>query len=164
MSYQVYATVTGAKQGAFKGASTQKGREGKIHVVSVSYGVGVTVLREGTGTGATIGKRVEQPLTFSLPWEGCSPQFFTAAYTNEILSTVLFEYYAADKSGVEKLDHTVKLTNATIIEVKEAYASVTPEGAINGKDVGTISLNFQKIEITSTISGATAVDDTRANA
>jgi type VI secretion system secreted protein Hcp len=161
MPYQVYATVVGAKQGAFKGGAIQKGREGKIHVISVGYGVSVTTFREGTG--ASIGKRVEQPLTFSLLWEGCSPQFFTAAYTNEVLSTVQFEYYGTDKTGIEKLNHTVKLTNATVIEIKEAYANVIPDGVGDGKEAQTVSLNFQKIEITSTVSGATAIDDLHGN-
>jgi type VI secretion system secreted protein Hcp len=160
MTYQVYATVTGAKQGVFKGGSTQKGREGKIHAASVDYGVAIP---RDAGSGLATGKRIEQPLIFSTQWDASSPQFFTAAYTNEVLTTVLFEYYGADKSGVEKLNHTVKLTNAIIIEIKEAYASVTPDGAADGKDMQTISLTFQKIEITNTISGTTAIDDTRAN-
>jgi type VI secretion system secreted protein Hcp len=156
MPYQVYATVTAAKQGVFKGDSTQKGREGKIRVIAVSYGV---VSPRDPASGLATGKRTQQPLVFSLNWDGCSPQFFSAAYTNENLTTVLFEYYGTDKTGMERLDHTVKLTNASIAEIREAYAATTPTGTPDGNDVQTVSLTFQKIEITNTVGSITAVDD-----
>ncbi|MBS1801104.1 MAG: type VI secretion system tube protein Hcp [Acidobacteria bacterium] len=156
MAYQVYATVTAAKQGVFKGDSTQKGHEGKIKIDSVSYGV---VSPRDAASGLATGKRVEQPVVFSLNWNACSPQFFGAAYSNENLTTVLFEYFSSDKTGVERLDHTVKLTNASIAEIREAYAAMTPTGAVDGNDVQTVSLTFQKIEITNTVGGITAVDD-----
>ena len=62
-----------------------------------------------------------------------------------------------------KVDHTVKLTNVTIAEVDEAFASVTPMGTVDNNDVQTISLTFQKIEITSNAGGTTAIDDWEPN-
>jgi type VI secretion system secreted protein Hcp len=156
MAYQVYATVTAAKQGVFKGSVTQKGHEGKIRVTAISYGV---VCPRDPASGLATGKRVEQPVVFSLNWDSCSPQFFSAAYSNENLATVLFEYFGADKTGLERLDHTVKLTNASIAEIHEAYAAMTDTGTADGNDVQTVSLTFQKIEITNTVGGITAIDD-----
>jgi type VI secretion system secreted protein Hcp len=156
MAYQVYITVTGAKQGVFKGGSTQKGREGKIHAIAASYGV---VVPRDAISGLATGKRVEKPITFSLEWDGCSPQFFAAAYTNESLTSVLFEYFSAGKDGIEKLDHTVKLSKASIIDINESYAANRPDGGADGRDIQTVSLAFQTIEVTSNISGMTAVDD-----
>jgi type VI secretion system secreted protein Hcp len=157
MAYQVYATVTGSKQGAFKGASTLKGREGRIHVLSMNYGVASP---RDSATGLATGRHTEQPLTFSLYWENCSPQFFTAAFTNEALTSVLFEYYSLEvKTAVETLTHTVKLTNASVASVQESFASTTPAGQTDGSDVQTVTLTFQKIEITNTAGSITAIDD-----
>ena len=72
MPYQVFATVTGAKQGAFKGESTQKGREGKIAITSISYGV--TIPRDAT-SGLATGRRIQHPVIFSKHWGVSSPQF-----------------------------------------------------------------------------------------
>lgn len=156
MAYQIYATVTAAKQGVFKGDSTQKGHEGKIKVTAIGYGV---VSPRDAASGLATGKRVHQPVVFSLNWNACSPQFFAAAYSNENLTTVLFEYFNSDKTGVEKLDHTVKLTNASIAEVHNHYAAATDSGAPDGNEVQTVSLTFQKIEITNTAGGITAIDN-----
>lgn len=155
MAYQVYVTVTGAKQGVFKGGSTQKVLEGKISAIAVSYGA--TVPRD-TGTGLATGKRVQKPVTISLVWDICSPQFFSAAYTNETLTSVLIEYYAAGEDGIIKVDHTVKLTNASISEITESYAAMT-NGTADGRDIQTVALTFQSIEVTSNVSKLTAVDE-----
>lgn len=157
MAYQVYATVTGTKQGVFKGGSSQRGHEGKIHVTAVSYGVTVP---HDAASWHLAGKLLEQPLTFSMLWEECSPQFFAAAYTNEMLSAVQLDYFVQDNTGIEKLSHTLKLTNAVVVDIKEAYASIAADGVtVDGKDVQTVSLTFQKIEIASTLGGASAEDD-----
>lgn len=156
MAYQVYVTVTGAKQGVFKGSSTQKGREGKIHAIAVSYGVAVP---RDASSGLATGKRVEKPVTFSLEWDGCSPQFFAAAYTNENLTSVLFEYFSTGRDGIEKVDHTVKISMANIIDITQSYAATQLDGKADGRDIQTVSLAFQTIEISSNVSGLTAVDD-----
>jgi len=160
MAYQVYVTVTGTKQGVFKGESTQKGREGKIQALAVSYGV--TVPRD-IASGQASGKRTEQPLVFSKNWGASSPQFFAAAYANEALSSVLIEYYAQSADGSVKVDHTVKLTNASIVSVLDSFAETNATGAADGRDIDTITLTFQKIEITSNSGGTSAIDELRAN-
>jgi type VI secretion system secreted protein Hcp len=160
MTYQVYATVTGAKQGVFKGSSTQKGREGKIRVASVNYGVSIP--HDASSVLAT-GRRMQQPVSFSLEWDSSSTQFFSAAFANETLTSVLFEYFGTNSKGIEALDHTVKLTNASMTAVQEAYASTTLPGAADGKDMQTVTLSFQKIEITNSVTGGSAIDELRAN-
>jgi len=159
MTYQVYITVTGSKQGAFKGGSTQKGREGKIHAAAVNYGV--TIPRDNN-SGLATGKRIQKPVAFSIEWDSCSPLFFSAAYANETLTSVLIEYFAAGKDGLEKLDHTVKLKNASISDITESYATAI-NGIADGRDLQTVSMTFQSIEITSNVSNSTAIDDWRPN-
>jgi type VI secretion system secreted protein Hcp len=157
MAYQVYVTVTGAKQGAFKGGCTQKDLEGKIKAIAVSYGA--TIPRD-TGTGLATGKRVQKPVTISLAWDVCSPQFFSAAYTNETLTSVLIEYYVTGEDCVSTIDHTVTLKNASISEITESYAAMT-NGTADGRDMQTVALTFQSIEVTSSVSKLTAVDEWR---
>ncbi len=100
MVTQFFVTVTGAKQGDFKGESTQKSHEGKIQGVAFSYGV--LSPRDGT-SGLPTGKRQHQPVVFSKEWGASSPQFYQAIYTNESLPTVLFEFFVANISGAQVL-------------------------------------------------------------
>jgi type VI secretion system secreted protein Hcp len=156
MALQFFATVTGAKQGAFKGESTQKGREGKTPGVALTYGVASP--RDVT-SGQASGKRQQHPVVFTKEWGASSPQFYTAAYTNEILSSVLLEFYSTSPTGVQVVDHTIKLTNATIIEIEQSVMVPQSGGpVIDSRDLQVISMIFQKIEITSTTGGTTASD------
>ena len=110
MTLQLYATVTGALQGAFKGEATSPKLLHKIPGVAFSYGV---LDPHDAATGAPSGRRQHQPVTFTKQWGASSPQFYQAAYTNEVLTTVLFEFFLPLSDGTESLDHTIKLTNAT---------------------------------------------------
>ena len=156
MPIQIYATVTGAKQGAFKGETTQKGREGKIPGVGFNYGVAVP--RDGTSGQAT-GKRMHRPVVFTKEWGASSPQFYTAAFTNEVLSTVLFEFFVTAANGTQVVDRTIKLTNAIIVESDQSLLLPQVGGpVIDSRDLHVISFTFQKIEITSLTGGTAATD------
>ena len=157
MPLQFFATVTGAKQGVFKGESTQKGREGKIPGVGVSYGLAIP--RDSTSGQAT-GKRMHRPVVFTKEWGASSPQFYAAAFTNELLSSVVFEFYATAANGIQVLDHTIKLTNAIIVESDQTLLLPQSGGpVIDSRDLHVISFTFQKIEITSLTGGTSATDN-----
>jgi len=157
MAVQIYASFKGVKQGDFKGESTQKGHEGTVPGVAFSYGV---IIPRDTVTGQATGKRQHQPVVFTKEWGASSPQFYTAAYTNEVLSQVTFNFYVAGPTGLQQLDHTVKLTNATIISVKQSIHLPQQGGpVIDSRELEEIALTFQKIEIAS-IPGSTTATDT----
>jgi type VI secretion system secreted protein Hcp len=157
MAVQIYATVTGAKQGAFKGETTQKGRENMIPVVGFSYGV---IVPRDTATGQASGKRQHQPVVLTKEWGASSPQFYTAAYANEVLTTVVFNFFVINPVGVQQLDHTVKLTNATIASVQQSIHLPQSGGPIiDSRELQEISFTFQKIDITSISGGTEATDD-----
>lgn len=157
MAPQFFATVTGAKQGAFKGESTQKGREGKIPGVGFSYGVAIP--RDATSGQAT-GKRMHRPVVFTKEWGASSPQFYAAAFTNELLPSVVFEFYATASNGIQVLDHTIKLTNAIIVESDQSLLLPQSGGPVNdSRDLHVVSFTFQKIEITSLTGKTSATDD-----
>ena len=160
MVTQFFVTVTGAKQGNFKGESTQKGHEGKIQGVAFSYGV--LSPRDGI-SGLPTGKRQHQPVVFSKEWGASSPQFYQAIYTNESLPTVLFEFFVTNISGAQVLHHTVKLTNASISAVRETLPDNQPTGSVDPRDLQEISFTFQKIEIVSVTGGTQAADDWETN-
>jgi type VI secretion system secreted protein Hcp len=157
MAIQIFASFKGVKQGDFKGESTQKSHEGMIPCVGFSYGV--IIPRDAT-TGAATGKRQQQPVVFTKEWGASSPQFYVAAYTNEVLSEVIFNFYVAGPTGLQQLDHTVKLTNATIASVKQSLLLPQHGGpVIDSRELQEISLTFQKIDITSIPGKTEATDD-----
>jgi type VI secretion system secreted protein Hcp len=157
MAIQIYASFKGVRQGDFKGESTQKGREGMIPGVAFSYGV---LVPRDTASGLPTGKRQHQPVVFTKQWGVSSPQFYTAAYTNETLSQVTFNFYVTGPTGIQQLDHTIKLTNAIIISVKQSLQIPQSGGPIiDSRELQEISLTFQKIDITSIPGKTEAMDD-----
>ncbi len=155
MATQFFVTVTGAKQGAFKGESTQKGHEGKIPGVAFNYGV--LSPRDAT-SGLPTGKRQHQPVVFNKVWGASSPQFYEAIFTNETLTTVLFEFFVQNPAGVQALNHTIKLTNSSLSAVRQTLPDNQPAGALDPRELQEISLTFQKIDILN-IGGVEATDD-----
>ena len=129
MATQIFATVTGTKQGAFKGESLQKGREGKIPGVGFQYGV---VSPHDIASGQVTGKRQQKPVVFTKEWGASSPEFYAAAYTNEVLSTVLFEFYSTSPTGTVVVDHTIRLTNATIVRTFMAKSTTSTPTSCKG--------------------------------
>ena len=157
MAVQIYASFKGVKQGDFKGESNQKGREGTIPCVGFSYGV---IVPRDVATGQASGKRQHQPVIVTTEWGASSPQFYAAAYTNEVLSAVAFNFYVPGPTGLLQLDHTIKLTNATIVSVKQSILLPQQGGpVIDSRELEEISLTFQKIDITSIPGGTEATDD-----
>ena len=157
MAVQIYATFKGVKQGDLRGDSTEKGREGMILGVGFSYGV---ISPRDSTSGLPTGKRQEQPIVFTKEWSVSSPQFYTAAYTNETLSQVTFNFYVTGPTGIQQLDHTIKLTNAIIISVKQSLQIPQSGGPIiDSRELQEISLTFQKVDITSIPGKTEAMDD-----
>ena len=160
MAVQIYATVTGSKQGAFKGETTQKGREGKIPGVALTYGV---ISPRDPASGLPTGKRQHQPVVFTKEWGASSPQFYVAIFNNETLTTVLFEFFTTDPKGIERVDHTIKLTNVTLSAVQQSVRLPQQGGPIiDSRELQEISFIFQKIDITSVTGGTEAIDDWEA--
>jgi type VI secretion system secreted protein Hcp len=157
MAVQPYASVTGAQQGPFKGETTQKGRENMIPLVAYSYGV---ISPYDVATGQASGKRQHEPVVITKEWGASSPQFYTAAYTGEILTSVMLNFFLTNTKGVQQLDHTIQLTNARIILVQQSLHLPQSAGpVIDSRELQEISFTFQKIQITSISGGTEAADD-----
>ena len=150
-----YITIVGAKQGQFKGESTRAAAKGKLE--GLTFVSEVSSPRDA-GSGMATGKRTYSPIVFTKQWGAASPQLFQAAVTNEVLKSVLFEFLATDKAGKEHVFQTVKLTNATISDVRRSLDEHTPEGA---RGTAQVAVVFQKIELTDNDGKTAAVDDWR---
>jgi|GEM_PF-2111771 len=143
-----YVTVTGSKQGKFKGSSLQKGQEGKIEGLRFTFEV--TSPRD-VATGQVSGKRQYKPIGLIKPIDASSPQFFQALITNEVLPTVLFEFHNVSKMGTEQTYYTIKLTNATVAKLGQStptlYSEVSRSSAGEPELLEEIWFSFQKIEM-----------------
>lgn len=149
MTLQFYATIVGTSQGTFKGEATSAKLVNKIPGIAFSYGI---LDPRDAVTGAYSGKREQQPVVFTKLWGASSPQFYQAAYTGEILPSVLFEFFVPLSDGIESLDHTIKLTNATVSSTRQSVQVSQMNGPlVDTRDLHEISFHFQKIEITSFI-------------
>jgi type VI secretion system secreted protein Hcp len=153
MARAFYVTIEGSRQGRFKGESALASAKGKIEGLTFSSEVASP---RDAATGQASGKRIHSPITFTKQWGAASPQLFQAAVTNEVLKAVLFEFVGTDKAGKEVVFETVKLTNATIADLRRTLDEHTPEGS---RGIDQVSIVFQKIEITDTVGKTTASDD-----
>ncbi|MEO6982245.1 MAG: type VI secretion system tube protein TssD [Edaphobacter sp.] len=147
MTLQLYATVTGSAQGDFKGEATSTRLVNKIPGVAFSYGI---VDPHDAASGAFSGKRQQQPIVFTKVWGASSPQFYQAAYTNEVLTSVLFEFFLPLADDTESLDHTVRLTNAIVSSSRQSVHLGQLNGPlVDSRELHVISFHFEKIEIIS---------------
>jgi type VI secretion system secreted protein Hcp len=156
MTLQLYATVVGAAQGTFKGEATSTRLVHKIPGVAFTYGV----LDPHDNIVASSGKRQQQPVVFTKLWGASSPQFYQAAYSNEVLTSVLFEFFLPMPDGTESLDHTVLLSNATVSSARQFLHLGQLNGPlIDSRELHEIYFHYEKIELTSLTGQTSATGD-----
>lgn len=161
MALNAYLKLTGQKQGDIKGSVTQKGREGKIMVIAVNHEI---ISPRDATSGLATGKRQHKPFTITKELDKSTPLLFSALVNNEtIISWELQFFIAKIKSGAgaggETNHYTVKLTNASITDIK----SIMPNNKISELakllEYEEISFTYQSIEWTWVDGGITAKDD-----
>lgn len=165
MAYEFYISTEGTKQGKFKGESPREAHKEKCAGLALQYEV--TSPRDAA-TGQASGKRQHKPLIITKEWGASTPQFFQALVTNEVLKSVLLEFVQTTPEGVEEIYHTIKLSNATVANIKQ-YVGATrfsqdSGGSRHGAAYDTheledISFTFQKIEIESKTGKTMVADD-----
>lgn len=132
--------IDGSKQGQFKGESTRADARNKIS--GVRYNFEVTSARD-VSTGMASGKRQYHPIFITKEWGAASPQIMQALATNEVLKSVIIEFFHAGPNGAERVYQTIHLTNASIVSAKQ-YSDKLSSDTRDLEDVG---FTFQKIEI-----------------
>jgi len=150
----ILCTVVGTVQGAFQGDPATRGSPTLIAVYSLTQELKVPF---DAATGQNTGKRQHSPLTIVKELDKSSPQFFTAAATNEVLKSVTCTLSRSSFNGQARAYFNIALTNATIVEIKDSGNGVN--GAAQGDERERISFSYQKIELTDLESNTTAVDD-----
>ncbi len=142
-------TVHGKHQGNFKGDNLN-GRAGSDLINVFSYQYSVTSPRD-PASGQASGKRQHHPVVITHELGASSPQFFGAVVTNEILDTVVINFFRAQANGKEVNFYRITLTNATVSEFKQYSSGPTV--------LEDISFAFQKIEQQDLLAAITAIDD-----
>jgi type VI secretion system secreted protein Hcp len=156
-----YVLVEGTK-GLFANESVVSSHPNRV--VGRDFNYLVKVPRDAA-TGALSGKRQHAPVVLTKEWGAASPQLFQALFSNEVLKSVVFEFYQTSQAtGEEELAILVKLTNATVVEIHQYSADAGPaatakhtsgSGAPRFEDV---SFMFGGIEIQHLAGKTMAVD------
>lgn len=136
-------TIEGTKQGVFPGA-----KGGAIAGLRFSYGVKAP---RDAATGQMSGKRQHGPIVVTKMVGTASPQIFQALTSNEALKSVVVDL----PGGEGGIGYTIKLTNASVSEIKQ-YTEVLNGRAAVLEDV---SFTFQRIEVQDPGTKTMAVDD-----
>lgn len=142
-------TVTGAKEGVFKGDDNSTSRTVGLLTVS-GYQLELISPRDPS-TGQATGQRQWKPIVVTHVVGGSSPQFLAAAATNEDLRSVVINFYRSDRTGKSVNYYRVTLTNAFVSDVHQ----FTGSNDVLEED----SFIFQKIEITDLIAKTSFVDN-----
>lgn len=151
---EFYVSITGVKQGPFKGEVTRKGFEGKMAGINFDYAV---VSPRDVASGQATGKRQHKPVKIKKAWGAASPQLFTALTTNELLATVVIDFMSTDPAtGAVINDHTIKLTNASVASI--AHNSEMLGAGPSLPPTETVEFVFQQIELIDHKSRSGAMD------
>jgi len=138
--------VTGTKQGLFKGDDFILGRP-TANLITLSGYQFEVVSPQDIATGQPSGKVQYKPVTVTHELGGSSPEFLAAAATNEVLTSVVINFYRADRTGKQVNYYRVTLTNATVSDVKQYTGSSSV--------LEDVSFTFQKIEQTDLVAKTT---------
>ena len=166
-AYQFYVSVEGSRQGVFQGGRLSGEGAGlpgggppgtRIPAIRFSYEVVAAPASSSAGKGAQQYTQQYQPVTITKEWGAASPQFYTAAVTNEVLKSVLFEFVATTPTGKQDVYYTIKLTNASIVNFKQ-YTANLPEGGTQTFELEDVSFTFQKMDIQNQAAGTAASGD-----
>jgi type VI secretion system secreted protein Hcp len=153
-------TVEGSKQGKFKGSAAGGRAMMSDRIDGVAFHYRIRSPRDAA-SGQASGKRMHSPVLFTKAADASSPQFFQALATNEVLKSVLFEFYGTDAKTAEPI-YTVKLVNATVSEWNQYAGEANDGGRVaitDGSMLEDVALHFQRIEIESRTGKTMAIDD-----
>ena len=91
-------------------------------------------------------------------------QLFSALVINEVLKSVLFEFYKTTLEGVEEVYHKITLIGATVSKIHfttgsgESAGSAKTQSSYDTHELEEVSFTYEKIEVESTIGSTMASD------
>ena len=156
MALPFYARIRGDKQGDFKGESSSPQRSGWIECLDFALEVDSPI---DMATGQASGKRQWRPIEITKKRGASSPQFLQALVTNEVLSTVLLEFEAVLKDGMEGTYYVIQLTDALVTGVRQYIGSARGESTVDTLELERIALTFRQITCTYKDGNITSIDE-----
>lgn len=146
-NYTINVKIHGSKQGQFKGDLLQKGREDRIGVYGVDYGL---IKPIDPNSGLPTGRISNKPFTLVKELDGASPQLIQALVTYENLDKVeiFFEINPTNAPGMPFFKIT--LINAHVVNLNQKSDStiVNPANTIlnNQLVLENASFTYESIE------------------
>lgn len=153
MALKFKVTIKGSKT-AFKGEVT-KGGEG-LEGLAFQYGISVPY---DPATGMATGKHEHGTVSMTKAWGAASPQLVQALVNNETLTSVRFEFYRRDPTGVESVFHRITLESALVVGINQHIEPTYVPATANYSELEEITFAYGKITIENPLAGTTAVDD-----
>jgi len=151
----IYVSIKGSKQGAFKGDAKEEKLRDKIVGLKFRYEVGSpTDLASGRATG----RRQHKPIVITKEWGAASPQLFSALVNNEVLPEVIIDFVGVNIQGEMALTHTIRLVNARVIDIAHSTEPASGPGKIGQRHLEDVSFSFQRIDLEDRV-GKTAATD-----
>ena len=150
---RIFMTIEGVKQGKIKG---EPGLADRIPVLRVNYEVSAP---RDIATGQASGKRAQGQVQVIKDWGASSPQLLQALAQNEILKSVLIEFFRTGPGGQEEPIEIMRLSDATISKVRMSVSDSTSADGPAGRLIDEVSFTFRKIEITHPAAKTTYNDD-----
>ena len=161
MALNAYLTIKGQKHGLVQGSVTQKGREGKIMVMSAHHEV---LSPTDHSSGLPTGKHMHKPFVIAKELDKSSPILYDMLVNNENITEWELQCWTASSrggsgSGTEKQHYTVKLTNARINDIGFRMLNNKNPDLVKYAEYEEVAFTYQKIEWIWTDGRITAQDD-----
>jgi len=159
MALNAYLKIKGQKQGVVKGSVTQKGREGKIMVISAHHEV---VSPIDPASGMATGKRMHKPFVIAKELDKSSPILYTMLITNENITEWELQFWTPSLkggAGTETQHYTVKLTGARITDIGFRMPNNKNPELVRYAEYEEVAFTYQKIEWIWNDGKITAQDD-----
>jgi type VI secretion system secreted protein Hcp len=150
--YEFYVTITGAKQGVFKGEAAGR-QDGKL--VGLAYEQASSAPATGAGGSA---KPAFGPVRFTKQWGASSPQLLQALATGEVLTEVRFEFIRSSDEGVETVFQRIRLSGARVIGLRPFIdLDAEPSSLMPLPPLEEVEISFKAMEVENLVGNTLAV-------
>jgi type VI secretion system Hcp family effector len=156
---KVYMKVEGSKSGIIKDQGMPSKFADRIELTGYSF---ESSSPREMGSGMAVGRRQKAPLTITKNNGSSSILLFSAQITNEVLKTVVLEIYRTNNVGMEVLEQTITLSNASISYFKQKFDNTPANGETKGPE-DEIRFTYQTINITWVNGSFVAEDNSGGN-
>ncbi|MBN2194449.1 MAG: type VI secretion system tube protein Hcp [Polyangiaceae bacterium] len=159
--------IEGVTQGPFKGES--KRNEKAEYLTGLAFKHEIKSPRD-PATGMPSGKRQHGPITIVKEWGASSPQIMYAVCRNEILKSVVFEFFNTSDEGNEQMYMKITLENATISRVNGTTGGANSENSAKSTvqwdtmELEEVEFTYQKITLEDMLQQTVAHDDWKEQA